>query len=41
MYLNLHIDKKLNKYFKKIVSHLKKLKKSVNFKTGRREFTND
>ena len=33
--------KKLNKYFKKILSHLEKFKNSVNFKTVRREFTHD
>ena len=35
------MDKKLNKYFREILSHLKKLKNSVNFKTVRREFAHD
>ena len=33
--------KKLNKFFKKILSNLKKLINSVNFRTDRREFTLD
>ena len=41
IYSNLHMDKKLNKYFREILSHLKKLKNSVNFKTVRREFAHD
>ena len=35
------MDKKLNKYFTEILSLLKKLKNSVNFKTVRREFVHD
>ena len=35
------MDKKLNKYFREILSHLKKLKNSVNFKTVRRKFAHD